>query len=145
MRLSDTIYYVDVANIAHSGLLLVINNNNFIIEKTWLKCSVVGNESQLEGNYCFALQYLGEQNKSISPSRFSFCVITKHINMADNSVGTPWYTLHENIISTGQFAKTLLSYNPVLLETEISFLSIRYIFQKILLNNYNDYDPLLHD
>lgn len=28
MRPSDTIYYVDFANIAQSGLLLVVNNNN---------------------------------------------------------------------------------------------------------------------
>jgi len=29
MRPSDTIYYVDFANIAHSGLLLVVNNNYY--------------------------------------------------------------------------------------------------------------------
>ena len=85
----------------------------------------LGNESQLEGNYCLICtsDSLRTEQSYNSPSRFSFCVITKHINMADNSVGTPKLNLHK--ISTGQFVKTLLSYNPVLLETEISFLSIR--------------------
>lgn len=52
-----------------------------------------------------------------------FLCIAKHINMADNSVGTPQLNLHK--ISTGQFLETLLCYNLALLETEISFLAIR--------------------
>ena len=106
MRPSDTIYYVDFANIAHSGLLLVVNNNYCYYYYCKSK-----NESQLVGNYCFTFQVLWEQNKTISPSWFSFRVFAEHIDMADSLVGRPQLNLRK--ISIDQL-RTLLSYNPVL-------------------------------